>query len=177
MKSECSSAKRACFFAGGFLAIARPFPRVRDAQRRGQNQHLPHASFGLGLQDHPAQPWVDRQPGKAAAELGDRAPAVERAELDQQLDAVADAAPVRRIEERELFDIADLQRRHLQQHGGEVRPQDLGLGVARPGREVLLRYNRMHTPGATRPHRPARWAAEACEMGSIGSRCTFRRRL
>ena len=34
-------------------------------------------------------------------------------------------------------------------------------------------YSRMQTPGATRPHRPARWLAEACEIGSIGSRCTF----
>ena len=34
-------------------------------------------------------------------------------------------------------------------------------------------YSRMHTPGATRPHRPARWSAEAWEIGSIGSRCTL----
>ena len=35
----------------------------------------------------------------------------------------------------------------------------------------------MHTPGAVRPERPARWAADACEIGSIGRRCTFVRRL
>ena len=34
-------------------------------------------------------------------------------------------------------------------------------------------YSRMHTPSATRPHRPARCAAEACETGSIGSRWTL----
>jgi hypothetical protein len=38
-------------------------------------------------------------------------------------------------------------------------------------------YRRMQVPGATRPQRPARWAAEACEIGSIGSRCTLVRRL
>ncbi len=37
--------------------------------------------------------------------------------------------------------------------------------------------SRMQMPGATRPHRPARWFADACETGSIGSRCTLRRRL
>ena len=35
----------------------------------------------------------------------------------------------------------------------------------------------MHTPGAVRPDRPARCAADACEIGSIGSRCTLVRRL
>ena len=34
-------------------------------------------------------------------------------------------------------------------------------------------YSRIATPGATRPQRPERWLAEACEMGSIGSRWTF----
>ncbi|SKZ36444.1 Uncharacterised protein [Mycobacteroides abscessus subsp. abscessus] len=31
-------------------------------------------------------------------------------------------------------------------------------------------YKRMQMPGATRPHRPARWRALACEIGSTGSR-------
>ena len=31
----------------------------------------------------------------------------------------------------------------------------------------------MHTPGATRPQRPARWLADACDTGSIGRRCTL----
>ncbi len=35
----------------------------------------------------------------------------------------------------------------------------------------------MHTPSATRPHRPARWFALAWEMGSMGRRCTFVRWL
>ena len=38
-------------------------------------------------------------------------------------------------------------------------------------------YSRIATPAATRPQRPLRWSAEACETGSIGSRCTFRRAL
>jgi hypothetical protein len=31
-------------------------------------------------------------------------------------------------------------------------------------------------PSATRPQRPARCVAEACEIGSIGRRCTLVRR-
>ncbi len=34
-------------------------------------------------------------------------------------------------------------------------------------------YSRMQMPSATRPQRPARCRAEACEIGSIGSRCTL----
>ena len=30
-------------------------------------------------------------------------------------------------------------------------------------------------PAPTRPHLPFRWSADACEIGSIGSRCTFER--
>jgi hypothetical protein len=32
-------------------------------------------------------------------------------------------------------------------------------------------------PSLVRPARPERWLADACEMGSIGSRCTFERLL
>jgi hypothetical protein len=35
----------------------------------------------------------------------------------------------------------------------------------------------MQMPGATRPQRPARWLADACDTGSIGSRWTLVRRL
>jgi hypothetical protein len=36
---------------------------------------------------------------------------------------------------------------------------------------------RIATPSDVRPQRPLRWSAEACEIGSIGSRCTFSRAL
>jgi hypothetical protein len=35
----------------------------------------------------------------------------------------------------------------------------------------------MQTPASTRPQRPARWFADACETASMGSRCTFNREL
>ena len=35
----------------------------------------------------------------------------------------------------------------------------------------------MQIPSAVRPQRPLRWLAEACEIGSIGSRCTLVPRL
>jgi hypothetical protein len=36
-----------------------------------------------------------------------------------------------------------------------------------------LEYSRIATPSATRPERPERWAALACETGSIGRRWTL----
>lgn len=104
--------------ASGLLAVGRALPWVGDGQSRRQHQHLRHASLGLGLQNHPAQPRVERQPRQAAAQVGDRAVAVERAELLQQLHTIADAAPIGRVEEREVLDITwwrtEPQRRHLQ---------------------------------------------------------------
>jgi hypothetical protein len=38
-------------------------------------------------------------------------------------------------------------------------------------------YRRMQMPAEVRPERPLRWSADACEIGSIGRRCTFRRAL
>ncbi len=38
-------------------------------------------------------------------------------------------------------------------------------------------YSRMQMPSEVRPHRPLRWFADACEMSSIGSRCTLSRLL
>ena len=38
-------------------------------------------------------------------------------------------------------------------------------------------YSRMQIPSAVRPQRPLRWLAEACEIGSMGSRCTLVPRL
>ena len=38
-------------------------------------------------------------------------------------------------------------------------------------------YSLMQMPSATRPQRPLRWLALACEIASIGRRCTLVRRL
>ena len=107
---------------------------------------------------------------------------VEGAELLQQLHAVADAARVRRVQEREVLDVAELQRRHLQDHRGQVGPQDLRIGVARAGREVRprstagcrrrARRGRSGRPAARpRPARSARSAAAAPWSAGCSARC------
>ncbi len=121
------------------LLLGGPLAQVLDRQRGGDHDHLVDAAEPVGLEHHPAQPRVDRQRREPAAERRQLAPGlVERAELVQQRDAVADLAAVRRVEEREVLDVAEVERRHLQDHRGEARAQDLGVGEARALGEVLL---------------------------------------
>ena len=54
----------------GLPCVGGPLPRVDDGQRRGDDQHLADAAVPGGLQDHPAEPRVERQPGQLAAHLG-----------------------------------------------------------------------------------------------------------
>ena len=59
-------------------------------------------------------------------------------QLLQQLDAVLDVAAVRRVDERELLDVAEAGRGHLEDDGGEVGTEDLGVRELRAGEEVVL---------------------------------------
>ena len=118
---------------------------VLQRQRRGDHEDVAHAPETLGLEDHPPQPWVDRQSREAPAQAGQALPAVRRvrrrdqsAELLEQLDAGGHLAPVRRLHEREAGDVAQPERRHLEDDRGEVGPQDLRVGELGSALEVLL---------------------------------------
>ncbi|MDX6690909.1 MAG: hypothetical protein QOG15_2366, partial [Solirubrobacteraceae bacterium] len=117
--------------------------RVLNRQRRRDHDHLVGAAEPVGLEHHAPHARVDRQLREAAAEL--RQPLamvlrfeIERPELVQQQLAVSDLTAVGRIEEAEVLDLAEPQRLHLQDHGGERRAQDLGIGECGALREVLL---------------------------------------
>ena len=56
----------------------------------------------------------------------------------------------------------------------DVRAISGSVNAGRPAKSSS-EYSRMQMPSATRPQRPARCPAEACEIGSIGSRCTLLR--
>ena len=122
---------------GRLLLLGRPLPRVLDRQRRGDHQHLVQAAVALGLEHHPAQPRVDGQLGERPPELGEGA-VLQRAQLVEQGHAVGDRAPVRRVDERERFHVAEPERGHLQDHRGQVGPLHLRFGEPGPGLEVLL---------------------------------------
>ena len=141
-----------------FLTVGRSLTRVGYRQRGGEHQHLAHAAFGVGLHDHARQPRIHRQLREPAADFGDRPARVKGAEFLQQLNTVADAALLGRVEKRKALDVAELQRRHLEDHRGQVGAQDLRIGVAGTTREVLLgvqpdAHPGCGTPGAAGPLR------------------------
>ena len=88
-------------------------------------------SFARG-NDHPSDAGIDRQARELASERGERPRGVDRAQLVQQLEAVADRARARRLDERKRLDFAERKRSHPQNHRGERAPQDLRVGVFRP---------------------------------------------
>ena len=133
--------------------VGRAFPRVLDRQGRRDDQHLADAAVTPRLDDHPPDARVDRQLGQLAADVAQQpaAPAAaarrrvaaagrrgEGAELLQQPDAVRDVALLRRVDEREVGHLAQVERGHPQDDGGQVGAQDLRIGELRPGGEVLL---------------------------------------
>ncbi len=124
----------------GLLAqLGRPLARVLQRERGGDHQHLTHAAEPLGLQDHPAEPRVDGQPGEALPDPGQTGVADrQRTQLLQQLYAGRHVALVGRLHERERRDVAQAEAGHLQDHAGQVGAQDLRFGELRPRLEVLL---------------------------------------
>ena len=69
-------------------------------------------------------------------------------DLVEQLHAGGDAAGVRGLHERKPCDVAETERRHLQDDGSQVGPQDLGVGVLRPAVEVVLGVQPDADPGS-----------------------------
>ena len=98
-----------------------------------------------------------------------RAARIDGAELLQQLVAVGDRARRRRLEEGKRVDVAELERRHAQDHRRERAAQDLRVGVSGRAAKSSSPYRRTQMPSCTRPQRPARWFAAACETFSICS--------
>jgi hypothetical protein len=142
------------------LLLERALAGVLQRQGGGDHQDLAHAPEPFGLQDHPAQTRVDRQPGEPAAQPGETGTAGEGAELLQQLDARGHVAPVGRLHEREPGDVAETERGHLQDHRRQVGAQDLGVGEGGTPEEVLL---------GVEPDRDAR-LDPAAATGALGRR-------
>ncbi len=131
-------AKAQVRLVGRLLLLERPLARIGHRQRARDHQHLGEAAALARGEDHPADARVDRQPGELAAERGERAGGVDRAQLLQQLVPVGDRARPGRLEERKRLDVAQVERRHAQDHRRERRAQDFRLGVGGARREVVL---------------------------------------
>ena len=122
----------------GVLPVGRPLARVLNGQCGRDDEHLAQRALLVAGEHHAPQPRVDGYLGQAPAQFRQLVVGVQRAEFDEQFGTVADRAPVRRVEERELGDLAQAQCGHLQDDRREVGAQDLRVGELRPGQEVLL---------------------------------------
>ncbi len=131
-------AELAVGLVGLLLHVARPVARILQAERRGDHDDLAQRALVAAAEDHPAEPRIDRQPAELMAQLGQRAVLVDRAELLERAVALLDRARLRRIEEREVLDVAELEVLHPQDHAGEADPLDLRIGERRPRLEVAL---------------------------------------
>lgn len=161
---------------GLLLRFQRPVTHVLHAQRRGNDEHFSQGSALARLHNHAAHTRVQRQTRQFLAHVQQVAALVHRAQFGQQLVAVSNRAARRSFKEREVHHIAQTQRLHAQDHARERRTQD--FRVSKWGRllKSASSYRRIQIPSATRPQRPARWLAAACEIGSTSSCSTLLRK-
>ena len=117
---------------GRLLRRQRPLARVLHRQRGGDHQHLVQAVPLSRRQQHAADARVDRQPGQLAADRSQLVEFVDGVQFRQQLVAVGDRPRRRRLDERKLRDLAQVQRAHAQDHRRQRRAQDLRVGELRP---------------------------------------------
>src|SRR5204862_5647300 len=94
--------------------LERAHARVLDRERRRDDDDLVRAAEAIGLEDHPREARVDGKLSEPATQrreaVAGRRRRVERAELVQERDAVADLAAVGRVEEREVLDLTEPER-------------------------------------------------------------------
>jgi hypothetical protein len=140
---------------GRLLLVHRPLARVLHGEGGGDDQHLVEAVLVARREDHARDPRVDRQPRELCPERRQLVVLVDRAQLVQRLEAVLDRPVVRRLDEREVLNLAQPQELHLEDHARQVGAQDFRLGELRPRVEILLGVEAdadpfAHAPAAAR---------------------------
>ena len=128
---------------GGLPVLGRPFPWIGERHRGGDHEKVVETTQFVSGDEHPGDPGIDRDPRHRPADRGQsRGPALARdgdgAEFGENTHTVADRAVVGRLDERELGDLTQFQRGHLEDDRREVGAQDLRVGEGRPGVEVVL---------------------------------------
>ncbi len=130
------------------LLIRRPLPGILDSEGRGDDDDLRQASLFSGLENHPGEPGVEGKPRHDPPPFG-QAPGMggtalllllrfDSANLQQDLDSVADTLRCGAVDEREGIDIAQVQGEHPQDHSRQVGAKDLRRCVERPAEVVFL---------------------------------------
>ncbi len=116
---------------GGGARFRRALARVLDAQERGDHQHRAEAALGLRGDQHAGQFDVHRQARHLAADRGQAALRIDRAQLAELLPAIGDGALIRCFQEREILDPAEAELQHPQDHPGQAGAADFRIGEFR----------------------------------------------
>ena len=116
---------------GGGARVGRAFARVLDAEKTGDHQHFAQHAVRVRGHQHAREFHVDRQLRHRATDGGQLAVRIDRAEFVQLLPAIGNRTRVGRLQERELFDIAQAQRQHAQDHPGQRGAADFRIGEFR----------------------------------------------
>ncbi len=129
----------------GRLLIRSPraFTWVLDRQGGGDDQDLLETAVAIGLEDHSGKTWVERNPCQLSARRGQPLTGAFLARVDgveflEKRDAISDRTAVGRVDEGEALDVAEPDRRHLQDDRCQAGPLDLGLGEGVASVEVGL---------------------------------------
>ena len=118
--------------------VGRPLARVLYRQPGGDDRDLAQTAIPRRGQQHAPDARIDREARDLAPEIRDLQPAIDRVQFLEQLVPVTHQPRVGGIDERKAGDVAESERRHLQDDRGQVGPLDLRLGEFRPGLEIVF---------------------------------------
>ena len=124
---------------GGGARIGGTLARVLDAEEAGDHQHLAQHAMRVRGHQHARQLHVHRQLRHRASDRGELALRIDRTEFVQLLPAIGDRARVRRLQEREILDVAEAERQHAQDHPGQCRAADFRIGEFGSRGEIRFR--------------------------------------
>jgi hypothetical protein len=168
----------ACCWSAWRLQFHRPVAHVLQRQRRGDHQHFVQCAALARLQDHAAHARVERQARELRAHGRERVVVVHRAQLVEQLVAVADGPSRGPVDEGELLHRAQGSSDFMRRITPASDERRISGSVKRGGpRSPSGRTAGCRCRSATRPQRPARWLAAAWLHGSTSSCSTLLRKL
>ncbi|MCY1184435.1 hypothetical protein D9M73_251300 [compost metagenome] len=129
-------------------------------QGAGNDQQFTETALLGAFEQHAPQPRVDRQTRQLTPKRGELVLAIDRRELLQQVEAVADRLAIRRFDKREGVDLTQAQVQHLQDHRREVGTQDLRVGERWPRIEIFF---------AVQPHADTRFHPATAALALVGT--------
>ena len=120
------------------MLIHRPVTRILHRQSGGNDQDLLETAFILRGEQHARDTRVERQAREFPAHVRQFIVIAHRAEFLQQRVAIGDCSRRRRVDERKLRRVPEVQPLGAQDHGGKRRAQHFRVGVLGARLEIVF---------------------------------------